>query len=79
MMAFIFTVREMEHNDVVSSGTFADGLPDNNPCEWPKQALITSEEATDVYMVDVVAESHRYKQQLISCRFSTCLLLWQGK
>jgi len=32
-----------------------------------------------VYMVEVIAKSHCYKQQLISCRLSTCLLLWQGK
>ena len=31
------------------------------------------------YMVEVIADSHFQKQQLISCRFSTCLLLWQGK
>jgi len=47
--------------------------------EWTKLALIKLAEATESYMVEVIAESHHYKQQLISCRFSTCLLPWQGK
>ena len=29
-------------------------------------------------LVEIKAESHCLKQHLISCRFSTCLLLWQG-
>jgi len=40
---------------------------------------MTFEEATEVYTVEVVAESDYYRQQLISCRFSTWLLPWQGK
>jgi len=39
--AFVSTVREMEHHDVVSSGIFADEFPDKRPREWTKQALIT--------------------------------------
>jgi len=35
-----------------------DEFPDKNPQEWTNQALLTSEEATDVYMVEVIAESH---------------------
>jgi len=31
---------------------------DKGPREWNKQALITLEEATEVYMIEVVAESH---------------------
>jgi len=57
-MAFVRTVSEMEHHDVVSSGIFADEFPDNHPREWTKQALITSEEATEMYMVEVTAEFH---------------------
>jgi hypothetical protein len=56
--AFVRTVREIEHHDVVSSGIFADEFPDKRPCEWTKQALISLEEATEGYMVEVTAEFH---------------------
>jgi len=56
--AFVRTVREIEHHDVVSSGIFPDELPDKRPREWTKQALITLEDATDAYMVEVTAEFH---------------------
>ena len=56
--AFVRTVHEIEHHDVVSSGMFADELPDKHPHEWTKQALITLEEATEAYMVEVTAEFH---------------------
>jgi len=56
--AFVSTVREMEHRDVVSSGIFADEFPDKHPREWTKQALITLEEATEAYLVEVTAEFH---------------------
>ena len=42
----------------VSSGIFADEFPDKHPHEWTKQALITLEEATEGYMVEVTAEFH---------------------
>jgi len=61
-------VREIEHHYVVSSGIFAEEFPDKNPHERSKQALIMVEEATEAYMVEIFAESHRYKQQLICCR-----------
>ena len=77
--AFVRTVGEIDNHDVISSGIFADEFSNKNPCEWTKQVLITLEEAMEAYMVVVIAESHHYKQQLIACRFSTCLLLWQGK
>jgi len=48
----------MEHYHVVSSGIFADEFPDKYPREWTKQALITLEEATEAYMVEVLAEFH---------------------
>ena len=54
-------------------------LSDMNPREWTKQALTTLEDATEAYMVEVIAEPNMWMQQLISCRFSTCLQLWQGK
>jgi len=52
------TVREIEHHNVVSSVIFADEFPDNRPREWTKQALITLEEATEAYMVEVTADFH---------------------
>jgi hypothetical protein len=54
--AFIRTVREIEHHDVVSTGIFADLFPDKRPREWTKQTFITLEEVTEVYMVEVTAE-----------------------
>jgi len=56
--AFVRTVRDIEHHDVVSSGILADEFPDKHPREWTKQALITLEEATEAYMVEVTAEFH---------------------
>jgi len=53
--AFVRTVRDIEHHDVVSSGILADEIPDKNPREWTKQALITLEEVTDANMVEVIA------------------------
>ena len=58
MKAFFRTVREIEHHDVVSSGIFADEFPDKRPREWTKQALITLEDATEAYMVEVTAQLH---------------------
>jgi len=72
-------VRDIEQHDVGSSGIFADEFGDKRPREWTKKALNTQEEATEAYMVEVIADSHFQKQQLMSCRFSTCLLLWQDK
>ena len=77
--AFVRTVREMEHHDVVSAGIFAHKFPDRHPREWTKQELITLEEVTEVYMLEVTAECHCTKQQPMTYRFSTCLQLWQGK
>jgi hypothetical protein len=56
--AFVRTVREIEHHNVVSSGIFPDEFPDKRPHKWTKQALITSGEATEAYMVVVTAEFH---------------------
>jgi len=77
--AFVRTFREIEHHDVISSGIFAEQFRDKHSWGWTKQALITLEEATEAYMVEVIAASHCLTQQLISCRYSTCLLRWQGK
>jgi len=78
-MAFVGAVREIEHPEVISSGIVAEEFPDKYPHGWTKQASISCEEAPEAYMVEVIAESHCGKQELISCRFSTCLLPWQGK
>jgi hypothetical protein len=56
--AFVRTVRKIEHHHIVSCGIFADEFPDKRPREWTKQALITLEEATEAYMVEVTAEYH---------------------
>jgi hypothetical protein len=56
--AFVVTVRAIEHHDVVYCGIFVDQFHDKHPLEWTKQALSTLEDATEVYMVKVVANSH---------------------
>jgi hypothetical protein len=55
--AFVCLVREIEHHDVVSSRIFADEFGDKGPREWMKLALKTIEEATESYMVAVIAEA----------------------
>ena len=55
---FVRTVCEIEHHDVGSSRIFADEFHDKHPQEWTEQALITIEEATEAYRVDVIAASH---------------------
>jgi hypothetical protein len=55
---FFRTVCDIEHHDVGTSGTFSHEFPDKRPREWTKQALITLEEATKAYMVEVTAEFH---------------------
>jgi len=57
MKAFVRTVREIEHHDVVSSGIFPNEFRDKGPWEWSKQASNTLEEATESYMVEEIAES----------------------
>jgi len=46
---------------------------------WAKEAWNTVENAMVSYIVEVIPKFHFWKQQLISLRFSTALLLWQGK
>jgi len=57
-MAFVRTVHQIEHHDVVSSGIFADEFPAKRPREWTKQALIMLEEGKEASMVEVTAEFH---------------------
>jgi len=56
--AFLRTVRKIEHRDVVRSGIFADEFSDKNLREWTNQALSTLQDATEMYMVEVIAESN---------------------
>jgi len=56
--SFVWTVREIEHHEVISSGIFADEFRDKRPREWMKKALKTLEEATESYMVEVIPGSH---------------------
>jgi hypothetical protein len=50
-------VRKIEHHDVPSSGIFPEEFRDTRPREWTKQTINTLEEATQSYLVEVVAES----------------------
>jgi len=56
--AFVRTVREIDHYDVVNSGLFADEFGDKWPRKWKEQASKTIEESTELYMVEVTADSH---------------------
>jgi hypothetical protein len=51
--AFVRTVREIEHHDVVNSGVFASEFADKRPRDWTKGALEALEEATEEYMIEV--------------------------
>jgi hypothetical protein len=44
-------------------------FPAMNPRDRTKQALIMPKEAVEAYMVEVIAKSHHYRQQVIACRF----------
>jgi len=37
---------------------FIEKFPDKHPQEWMKHALVILEEAMEVYMIEVIAESH---------------------
>jgi len=56
--AFVGTVREFKHLDIVSSGIFTVEFHDKHLRGWMKQALTTLKEATEVYIVEVIAKSH---------------------
>jgi hypothetical protein len=76
LKAPVLARHKIEHNDVGSPGNCMDEFGDNGPWEWKKQTLMTIQEATDWCMVEVLAESSFWMHQMISCKFSTCLLLW---
>jgi len=75
----VHTVSKNEHHEVVSSRMNTNQFRDKCLRDWTKKAVITLKEATEAYMVEVIAASQYLKQQLISCRYSTCLLWWQAK
>ena len=52
------TYREIEHYDVAFSGIFAYEFCNKGPQEWMKQDSKTLAEATESYIVEVIAESH---------------------
>ena len=56
-MASVCTVRKIQHHYVVRSGIFADEFRHKGPQEWTNQDLKTLEEATELYMVEVIAEA----------------------
>ena len=56
--AFVRTVHEIEHHDVISSGIFADEFRYKRPWEWTKPARKILEEATESYMVEVIPGLH---------------------
>jgi len=77
--AYVCTVHDVEGHNFLNHGVVTDELHDIHPREWTNQTLITVEEATEVYMVGVLANCHCWKRQLICCRFWTWLLVWKGK
>jgi len=54
--AFNQIVREMKHHDGVSSGILADEFDDKHPKEWMELALKALQNATDFYIVEVIAK-----------------------
>jgi len=56
--AFVSTVCEIKHHDVVSYRILVHKFSDQRPREWTQQAITTLVDATEAYMVDVIAESH---------------------
>jgi len=77
--AFVCTFREIKHDAVISSGNFTNEFCDKGPRQLTKQTSITSQEATEVYMVEVIATSYCVKRQLMSFGYSTCLLRCEAK
>jgi len=54
--AFVRTVCEIEHHNVGNSGILEDEFSDKNPREWTKEAVATLQDATEAYMVEVMAK-----------------------
>jgi len=56
---FIRALPGIKHRDVIGFKSLANDIHDTHRCDWTKQASMTLEEATEAYMVEVIAESHR--------------------
>jgi hypothetical protein len=56
--SFVRTVRKIEHHDVVGAGIFAYQLRNKDSHVWTKHALITLQESTEAYIVQVAAKCH---------------------
>ena len=52
----LWKVVDIAHHDVVSAGTVAHEFGDKHPWEWTKKDSTTLEDATEAYMVEVIAE-----------------------
>jgi len=52
------TASEFKHQNWICSGNFADEFRAKRPREETKLALVTLEEATEAYIVKVIAQSH---------------------
>jgi hypothetical protein len=51
--AFVRTVREIEHHEVVNSGRYADMFEDKSGRQWTNTALKDLEMAAETYMIKV--------------------------
>jgi hypothetical protein len=60
-MVFVGTLREIDRHFFFSTEIFTDEFPDKHPRELMKQALICFPEATEAYMIEVIAESQCQK------------------
>jgi hypothetical protein len=56
--AFVRTVYEIEHHDIVCSVVFAIEFSDKRPCEWSNIALFALEAAIEEYMIEVFIITH---------------------
>jgi hypothetical protein len=77
--AFVFPLCKIKQHDVVSSRILAYELCDKGPQESTKYTLNTLRQATECYIVEIIADSSIWKTQLISCMCWTCLPLCRGK
>ena len=67
--SLVRTIREIEHHNVVSSGIFSEKDGDKCLREWTEHAIKTLEEGTELYMVEVTAESHSRDSNIVLVGF----------
>jgi len=58
MKGIFHTIQEIEHHNIVNAGTLTYESCDKFSYKWSKLDLNTLEEATEGYMVMVIAKSH---------------------